>query len=150
MKEYNGEFKNQELSSGSMVWSGKSAPIPQVREGIPEFVNIPLTNGWLQIKGDLSYGKFIDNKFLKDNFSYKNGQITTDDWYHQKQFFLRSKESKPFVVTIGAELAAQFCGDYSIYKDGVMTHNEKNKHSFMAFYKVFYLHYASECDNCTS
>ena len=136
MKEYNGVFKNQNLSSGSMVWSGNSAPIPQLRVGIPEFVSIPGINGWLQIKGDISFGKFIDNDFLSDNFDPINGHITTDAYYHQKQIFFRSKEDKPFVMTIGAELASQFAGHYKLYKDGNVVLDEKNKVNFKSLKKV--------------
>ena len=114
-KEYDGVFKNQQLSSGSMVWSGNARPIPQVRAGIFEFVTIPCTNGWLQLKGDISYGKFIDDKWLEDNYNYQYSFITTDVWYHQKKIFFRSKKSKNFIVTLYAELATHIGGHQKFY-----------------------------------
>ena len=136
-KEYEGEFKNQELSSGGLVWSGNARPIPQIRAGIFNFVEIPGTNGWLQIKGDLSYGKFIHDSWLEDNFNYQYSFITTDVWYHQKKIFFRSKESKNFIVTIYAEMAAQFGGKQRIYKDGELIRTNVDKVNLKDFINVF-------------
>ena len=53
------------LSSGGWVWSGNSRPVPQVRIGIPEFVNMPWTNGTVQVKGEIAYGRFVDDKYQR-------------------------------------------------------------------------------------
>ena len=135
-KEYDGVFKNQQLSSGSMVWSGNARPIPQVRAGIFEFVTIPCTNGWLQLKGDISYGKFIDDKWLEDNYNYQYSFITTDVWYHQKKIFFRSKESKNFIVTLYAELASQFGGHQKFYNNGTITRESKDEVNIKDFIGV--------------
>lgn len=49
------------------VWfgPGTAGPIPQVSVGIPHFVNFPGTNGWMQIKGEISYGIFVDDAYKK-------------------------------------------------------------------------------------
>ena len=117
-KEYWSEMKNPLLSSGGMVWSGNARPIPQVRLGIFEFVAFPWTNGWLQVKADVSYGRFTDDSYLRDEFGgrdIKKWSYTEDVFYHQKKIFFRSKESKDFIMTIGAELAAQFSGERHYY-----------------------------------
>ena len=111
---------NFELSSGGLIWSGNARPIPQVRAGFIDFVDIPLTKGWVQIKGDLAYGKFMDNNYLKTHYNYYNHFITTGALYHHKSISFRSNPHKPFVVTIGAELAAQFGGTKRIYQNGVL------------------------------
>lgn len=117
-KEYSGVFKNKYLSSGGLIWSGNARPIPQIRVGIPVFVVIPFTNEWIQLKGDISYGLFTDKNWLEDHYNYQYSFITTGVWYHQKKIFFRSKEDKPFIVTIGAELAAQFGGTQKNYSNG--------------------------------
>ena len=119
-RELTDEVVNFELSSGGLVWSGNARPIPQVRAGFIDFVDIPFTKGWVQIKGELAYGKFMDNDFLRDHYNYYNQYITTDALYHHKSISFRSNPDKPFVVTIGAELAAQFGGTKRYYKEGVL------------------------------
>ena len=117
-KEYWGEMKNPSLSSGGMVWSGNARPIPQVRLGIFDFVEFPCTNGWLQVKLDMSYGRFTDDRYLRDEFGgwdKKKWAYTEDVFYHQKKVFFRSKESRNFIMTVGAEFAAQFSGARHYY-----------------------------------
>ncbi|MEG0992632.1 MAG: capsule assembly Wzi family protein [Bacteroidales bacterium] len=135
-KEYSGVFKNEELSSGGLVWSGNSRPIPQVRIGIPEFIAVPGTKGWLQIKGDISYGLFLDKNWLENHYNYQYSFLTTGVWYHQKKVFFRSKEDKPFIVTIGGEFSAQFGGKQSNYKDGELQSSFKDHVSLKDFLSV--------------
>ena len=42
-RELTDEVVNFELSSGGLVWSGNARPIPQVRAGFIDFVDIPFT-----------------------------------------------------------------------------------------------------------
>ena len=115
-KEYWGEMKNPSLSSGGMVWSGNARPVPQVRLGVFDFVEFPWTNGWLQLKCDVSYGRFTDDKYLEDEFVKVPGWFrTTGVFYHQKKIFFRSKENRNFIMTIGAEFSAQFSGERHYY-----------------------------------
>ncbi len=119
MRELTDDVVNHELSSGGMVWSGNARPIPQVSVGFVDFVDIPLTRGWAQIKGEISYGKFIDNNYLENHYNYYNQYVTTGTLYHHKSIFFRSNPQKPFVVTIGAELATQFGGTHHGYDEGI-------------------------------
>ena len=68
---------NDALSSGGWVWSGNSRPVPQVRIGIPEFVNFPWTHGVMQIRGEIAYGRFDDDKYQRhthgDGMRYSRG-----------------------------------------------------------------------------
>ena len=111
---------NFELSSGGLVWSGNARPIPQVRAGFIDFVDIPYTKGRVQIKGDIAYGKFMDSDYARDHYNYYNLYITTGALYHHKSISFRTNPDKPFVVTIGAELAAQFGGTRRYYDKGVL------------------------------
>ena len=126
MKEIEGRFKNFELSSGGLIWSGNSTPIPQLRLEMNKFYAVPLTNGWLQVLGSVSYGKYIDDKWLEDNYTYDQSFITTGSWYHQKQFYLRSKEDKNFIVTLGGEFACQFGGDQEMWSKNGMYNSTKS------------------------
>ncbi len=120
-RELTDKIVNFELSSGGMVWSGNARPIPQVSAGFIDFVDFPGTKRWLQIKGEISYGKFIDDNYLREHYNYYNSYITTDAWYHNKSIYFRSHPDKPLVVTIGAEQATQFGGTRTYYNKGVIT-----------------------------
>ena len=64
-------------------------PVPQVRISITDFISVPFTNGWINFKGDISYGAFVDNNWLKNNYKYQANYITTDALYHQKSLFIQ-------------------------------------------------------------
>lgn len=121
-REYAPMMRNQELSSGSTVWSGNARPIPQLRVGTNDFLTIPGTKQWLQIYFDGGYGHFIDCHYMNDRYdTYTEGKvgaersfITTDAWYHQKKIFFRSNPNKRWVVTAGMEHAVQFGGKSTI------------------------------------
>ena len=63
-KEYESHFKDQSLTSGGLVWSGNSMPVPQVRISITDSISFLFTNGWINFKGDISYGASVDNNQL--------------------------------------------------------------------------------------
>lgn len=137
MRENDRTFLNNPLSSGDVVVSNNARPIPQVRIGFYDFVNIPLTNGWVQIIGDIAYGKFTDAKWNEDHFNYYNSFITTGVWYHYKRLYLRSKPSKPFSVTVGMQHAAQFGGYWRQYENGKLKSAYHDKVTFRTFLDMF-------------
>ena len=103
------------LSSGGWVWSGNSRPIPQVRVGIPDFVNFPWTHGTIQIKGELAYGRLVDDKYQRQihglNMEYATGML-----YHRKYLLLRfGKTSRHYYGIVGIDMAAHFGG--KVYRD---------------------------------
>lgn len=120
-REYDAVIRNHRLSSGSLLWSGNSHPIPQLRIGTDQFMTVPGTHDWLQFFLDGDYGFFVDKDFLEDRYDeynpggntlqgYAQSFITTGAWHHQKRLFLRSNPNKPFVATLGLEHAVQFGG----------------------------------------
>ncbi|MCM1005988.1 MAG: capsule assembly Wzi family protein [Prevotella sp.] len=109
---------NSPLASGDLVLSNNARPIPQVRAGFIDFQNIPFTNGWAQIQGELAWGKFADNGWLEDHFNYYNSFITTGSLMHYSRLYLRSNPDKPFSVTVGMQQATQFGGIWHRYADG--------------------------------
>lgn len=143
-KEYTGEITNFLLSSGDLIWSGNARPIPQIRAGFWDFVNIPFTNGWVQIKGDIAYGIFTDDNYLKSRFNYDGYSqsayslsfVTTNTLYHQKRVYFRSHKDRPFVVTIGAEIGTQFAGDYRSYTNGRIMNEILSPVRFKDFLRV--------------
>lgn len=118
MREHDPDFVNPDLSSGNMVWSENSRPIPMLRIGTKGFANICK---WLSFKIDVAYGKMLDGKYRQAEYEafmehynnvspYHNSPLAKDMYVHRKSFFLRSWVDAPVVVTIGAEHAAMFGG----------------------------------------
>lgn len=135
-REYNGVLRNPILSSGGTVWSGNARPIPQVRISLPEFIPVPGTKNWLWVRGDLAYGKFMDDNWLKETYNYEFGFITTDPFFHYKSLFLQTNPAKRLTLTVGIEGAAQFGGKQSFWEHGIRTQEIKNKVGFREFLKV--------------
>ena len=114
-REQSPALRNEFLSSGSLISSGNAKPMPEVRIGTEDFVTIPWTHHWLQFIFDASYGRFMDDDWLEDQYSkyyprIKNSWITTGAWYHQKKLLFRTNPNKLFSLTFGAEHAVQFGG----------------------------------------
>jgi hypothetical protein len=51
---------NDNLTSGMFLGSSNARPIPRVSAGLYNYVNVPLTKGWLQVKGGISQGVIND------------------------------------------------------------------------------------------
>ena len=60
-----------ELSSGGLIYSGNSRPIPQVRLEVAEYTPVYGTNNWLHARGHIAYGRFTDDNF-QEEFSRGN------------------------------------------------------------------------------
>ncbi len=54
------------LSSGSMVMSGNATPIPKISAGIFDYMSVPFTRDYLQIKGRISHGWFQGDRHTED------------------------------------------------------------------------------------
>lgn len=50
---------DDEYSMGDLVRSTNARPIPGISAGFVDFQDIPFTKGWVQINGELMYGKFL-------------------------------------------------------------------------------------------
>ena len=118
LKEQQSKILNNKLTSGDLIESGNSRPIPEVRAGFIDFQNIPFTNGWVQICGEISYGKVTDNDWVRNHYNHYNSHISQDTWYSYKRAYFRTKPSERFSVTIGAQAAAQFGGYTENYRNG--------------------------------
>lgn len=136
MKEREPALLNYQLSSGDFVESGNARPIPQVRAGFVDFQKVPLTNGWLEIQGELSYGKFADNDWMKNHYNYYNWHINQGALYTYKRLYLRSKSEMPFSVTVGMQTAGIFGGTSDFYRNGRLYKTEKYSRSPKAFFDM--------------
>lgn len=110
-KEIWGEFNNPRLSSGNLLYSGNSLPIPQFRIGIFDYAPFWGTNGWFSMKGYISFGIFTDSKW-QESWAAPNTKYTKDVLYHSKGLWLRGGNTSEFPLTgeIGIEMASQFGG----------------------------------------
>lgn len=107
------EMKNNKLSSGSQTLGINARPIPQVRLSLPDYWNIPFTNGWLQLKGHIAYGMQTDDKWQKD-FTLGRNKRTEKVLYHSKAGYIKIGNEErffPLSLELGLEMACLFGGN---------------------------------------
>ena len=110
IKEQPMELKNQELSSGSQTLGINARPLPAVRIALPDYWTVPLTKGWVGLKGHVSYGLMTDDSWQRD-FTNAFEKRTEHAKIHTKAGYLRfGKEDKPLSVEVGLEMACQYGG----------------------------------------
>ena len=111
-KELPMEFSNPELSTGDMVVSQNSRPIPQVRLEVPDYWDIPGTKGWVGVKGHIAYGWFTDNNWQR-KFAGPTRLYTNNTHYHSKALYFRfgNEHVFPLTFTGGIRVDCQFSGD---------------------------------------
>jgi hypothetical protein len=63
MKERKNLITDNALSTGDLLISQNSRPIPQIRAGIEDFTAIPFTKGLIEIRGAVAHGWFADGVF---------------------------------------------------------------------------------------
>lgn len=136
-KAHENPITNLRLSSGNLILSGNSRPIPQIQIGFHNYVDIPFTQGWAQIRGEIAYGKFLGDKYLKDHYYQYSSFITTNVYYHYKVFYIRSNPRMPFVFTFGLEDGVQFGGDTDTYRNGQLISSERAPINLKAFAQAF-------------
>lgn len=147
MKERHSPLFNSELGSGDFIQSNNARPVPEVRAGFIDFQNVPFTNGWLQIQGELSYGKYVQNDWLRDHYGYQRGFINTGVWTHYKRLYLRSKPAKPFSVTVGMQVYSQFGGTCDSYSKGELINSDPYDVKLKDFFKIFTMQGGDDNDN---
>lgn len=117
-KDYHSIILDERLSSGDLTRSANGRGMPGVTIGFIDFQNIPFTNGWVQIEGQVEYAKFMDSKFNREQYNYYNWMLTVNDYYTYKRCYFRSKPSMPFSVTAGMQVGGQFGGSTYKYQRG--------------------------------
>lgn len=137
LKENDRSLFGSKLGVGDVVYSDNARPMPQIRLGFIDFQNVPGTRGWLQVQGEMLYGKFTDNDWLRRHFNYNYSFITTGVWFHYKRLYFRIADHKPFAVTFGLQHGAQFGGKYRYFRDGKVTNRVDYGPRFRDFLDVF-------------
>lgn len=129
MKEEHSRIVDEHLSSGDLIRSSNATPIPGIGAGFLDFVDIPLTNGWVQINGELRYGKMMDSKFKEREFNRYTGVEAVDLLYNYKRCYFRTNPQKNLHVTVGMQAAAFFGGTaYTYYNGQLVKTDERGFH----------------------
>lgn len=138
MKNTKSGIVDDRLSSGDLTRSNNFTPIPGVAAGFLDFQNIPFTNGWVQIDGEIMYGKMMDSNFKTREFNYYSGIEGLYLYYNYKRCYFRTNPDKPFHVTVGMQAAAMFGGTTFTYNAGKLTETVRRgfrvKDLFQAFF----------------
>lgn len=129
---------NNYLSSGDLTRSANARPVPQLRGGFIDFQNIPFTKGWLQIQGELSYGKFTDSAWWANHSELYNSKIASGIWYTYRRLYFRTNPKKPFSATFGAQSAAQFGGKTIYYSNGEIVKVDNRGFKFVDIFKILF------------
>lgn len=138
MKERPSGIVDGSLSSGDLVRSNNARPIPGIAAGFFGFVDIPFTNGWVQIDGELMYGKMTDKGFDSKQFNYYEGLVAEDLYYTYKRCYFRSKPSMPFSVTLGMQTAGEFGGNTRWYRRGRLAREENRGFHMSDLWDMFF------------
>lgn len=112
------------LSSGDLTLSDNARPIAGAAAGFLDFVDIPFTNGWVQIDGEIFYGRMTDDRFERDQFNHYQGISASDLWYTYKRCYFRTKPSQPLSVTVGMQTAGMFAGSSKRYNHGQVIYEQ--------------------------
>lgn len=110
-KQWHNGVVDIDLSSGDMLFSQNSRPIPQVMIEMPRYNIVPYTNDWLAVRGYFSVGMYTDWRWERSRAG-SEGAWMTHRMLHTKGLFLRGGNSDRFPLTVegGLEMAAQWGG----------------------------------------
>ena len=114
-KERWSEGKHRTLSGGGLTFAPNARPIPQIRFGINEYTTVPwLFNGWVHVKGHLSYGRHTDDNFQRDHMkdAAHSSRYIENILFHEKTAFVKigNPEKSPLSAEVGLEMYTQFGG----------------------------------------
>ena len=138
LKEYHSPLLNEKLGSGDWIQSNNARPVPQARAGFIDFQNIPFTNGWVQIQGEIAYGKYAHDDWFEDHYNYYGRFVNTDEWYNYKRLYLRTKPKNPFSVTVGMQMVTEFGGTATTYSNGKVVKVDAYDVGFKDLIKAFF------------
>ncbi len=138
MRNQHSPLLNEQLTSGDLIQSGNSRPLPGVRAGFIDFQDIPFTKGWVQIEGQLFYGRYTDSDWWADRYNYYMGHISHDQWMVYRRCYFRTKPSARLSVTVGVQCATQFGGTTDYYTRGVLSSSQPHSTKFKTFVKMLW------------
>lgn len=138
MRDHKSNILDDMLTSGDLILSNNARAIPQIEIGFVDFQNIPFTNGWAQINGTISYGKYTDDGSLKGRYNYWNNHITLGQLFTYKHVHFRSRQDMPFAVTIGMQVGGEYGGTTYQYDRGKLVRTIKNNQNLRSLWEMFF------------
>lgn len=99
------EMQDTLLSSGSLLFSGNSQPIPRVTFGVERYTPFPGLFGYLEFKGGMTHGWLVDDAYIRGCF------------LHHKWLGLRVGGKLPVNISYEFHHAAQWGGISPVYGD---------------------------------
>ena len=103
-QEYTIGQYSEKLSVGSFIVSNNALPYPRIGIGFYEYVDVPLTKGYVQIMGAFNHGWLEEDRF--------EHSLISDSYVHEKYFYIRSNKL-PFNVHLGIAHLALYGGEHS-------------------------------------
>jgi len=91
--------QDSSLSCGGLLFSKNARPMPKITLGIEHFTPVPFTKGYLEVKGAVEHGWFIDNI------------AGINILLHHKYIYFRAGGSLPFHFQYGVDHVAQWGGN---------------------------------------
>jgi hypothetical protein len=101
--------QDSSLSSGGLLWSGNTRPMPKISILVPNYTTIPFTFGYLEFKAGISHGWFGDEPLVNNT------------WLHHKFVYLQLGGKLPVHIHYGFHHFAQWGGKTA---DGVQLPNK--------------------------
>ncbi len=130
------QLKNSELSTGSQTLGINARPVPGIRIELPDYWDIPGTNGFIGLKGHIFYGWTTDDRWQRD-FTEQRSRFTEHTMLHTKAGYLRfGKAGKPVNVELGLEMACQFGGNSTVF-DGKKQYVVENDGGLSGILRAF-------------
>lgn len=90
--------QDPELSSGGMIWSKNSRPLPGIALETNDYVKVPYTRGYVEVKGGISHAWFSDSSVVKNAL------------LHYKYAFVRFGGKLPININFGLHHVCQWAG----------------------------------------
>ncbi|MCM1035006.1 MAG: hypothetical protein NC038_04985 [Paludibacter sp.] len=97
--------QDPELSSGGMLFSTNAQPFPRVTVGIDRYTAFPGLYGFVEVKGGITHGWFIDNVYVRKSF------------LHHAFAGVRAGGELPFNVAYEFHHVAQWGGHSPVFGD---------------------------------
>jgi hypothetical protein len=111
---------DESLSMGSLATSSNATPMPKIKIGFPKYTDLPLTQGYVEFKGEIAHGWFEKDREIKN------------PWLHQKYAYLRLGGDFAFRPYIGLVHEVTWAGTGRQPFEGDLDD------SFADFWRVFF------------
>lgn len=120
---------DESLSMGSLAISPNATPMPKIALGIPNYTDVPLTQGFVELKAEIAHGWFEEDRQIKS------------PWLHQKYAYLRFGGDFALHPYVGLTHQATWAGTGRRPVEGDLDD------SFADFWRVFFAYGAEGEDN---